>query len=139
MNSKAPLALMGQLLMVLFFSLAAAICLQAFAKSEALSIASENRDHAALYAQNAAETLKSTHGDLDRASAILGGSVGADGVWSFGYDVDWNESADGVFSMTVQKTDDESVPGLGTAAVTVTDRDGRELFRLTCAWQEAIE
>ena len=77
MNSKAPLALMGQLLMVLFFSLAAAICLQAFAKSEALSIASENRDHAALYAQNAAETLKSTHGDLDRASAILGGSVGA--------------------------------------------------------------
>ena len=27
----------------------------------------------------------------------------------------------------------------GTAAVTVTDRDGKELFRLTCAWQEAIE
>ena len=62
-RSKAPLTLMGQLLMVLFFALTAAICLQAFANSEAISQSSADRDAAALLAQNAAETVKGVHGD----------------------------------------------------------------------------
>lgn len=137
MNSKAPLALMGQLLMVLFFALASAICLQAFAKSEAISRNSENRDHAALCAQNAAETLKSTHGDLQSACAVLGGSVSED-VWTVDYDSKWNERANGAFRLTVVPDPNEE-RGLGSAAIRVTDRDGVELFSLICAWQEADE
>ena len=34
MKSKAPLALMEQMVMILVFALAAALCLQAFVKSE---------------------------------------------------------------------------------------------------------
>ena len=44
MKSKAPLMLMEQMIMLLVFALAAALCLQAFVKSEQLSSRSENRD-----------------------------------------------------------------------------------------------
>ena len=41
MKSKAPLMLMEQMIMLLVFALAAALCLQAFVKSEQLSSRSE--------------------------------------------------------------------------------------------------
>lgn len=135
MNNKAPLALMSQLLMVLFFALAAAICLQAFAKSDGISKDSANRDAAVLCAQNAAETLKSTHGDLAAAKEILGGNVSGT-AWTVAYDADWNVSDAAAFRMDVLLTDSD-VPGLGMAVIKVLNAQGTELFSLTCAWQEA--
>ena len=41
MRSKAPLILMEQMVMLLVFALAAALCLQAFVKSDSLSSRSE--------------------------------------------------------------------------------------------------
>ena len=49
MKSKAPLVLMEQIIMLLVFALAAAICLQAFIKADALSSASANRDKAVIW------------------------------------------------------------------------------------------
>ncbi len=43
MKSKAPLVLMEQIIMLLVFALAAAICLQAFIKADALSSAKIGR------------------------------------------------------------------------------------------------
>ncbi len=136
-RSKAPLALMGQLLMVLFFALAAAICLQAFAKSETISQSSADRDAASLLAQNAAETLKSVHGDLDAASALLGGKL-EDGIWRARGDSSGCFLADGAYHLEVRpvKTDG---PGLGKAKILVTDGAEKELFSLICSWQEGLE
>lgn len=136
-RSKAPLALMGQLLVVLFFAIAAAICLQAFAKSEMISEASENRDHASRICQNAAETIKSVHGDLEAAKSVIGGNVDTDTL-TVTYDKKWNEDPSGQNRLTIHLIKPEE-EGLGKADITVTDIDGTALFSLVCAWQEDLQ
>lgn len=136
-RSKAPLALMGQLLVVLFFAVAAAICLQAFAKSEIISEASENRNQASRICQNAAETLKSVSGDLEMAQAVIGGITKGDSL-IVQYDEEWNEKEDGTNQLLIQLTD-SGEEGLGKATIAVKDADGQELFGLSCAWQEGLE
>ena len=84
MRSKAPLILMEQMVMLLVFALAAALCLQAFVKSDSISDRSEARDRALLEAQNAAEALRS--GDRDYFDAM-----GAQADGNTGYLVDYSE------------------------------------------------
>ena len=55
MKSKAPLSLMEQLIMLLVFALAAALCLQVFVLSAQISRRCKATDHAVTAAQNAAE------------------------------------------------------------------------------------
>lgn len=74
MRSRAPLALMEQAVMVLVFALAAALCVQAFALAGTMSRKNETRDRALQQAQNAVETLKSTHGDYQSAADVLDGN-----------------------------------------------------------------
>ena len=59
MKSKAPLVMMEQIIMVLVFALAAALCLQTFVLSGNLSKRIEAEGRAVIEAQNAAETMKS--------------------------------------------------------------------------------
>ena len=59
MKSKATLVLMEQLVMLLVFALAAALCLNVFARADEISKQTARRDEAVLIAQNAAEILKS--------------------------------------------------------------------------------
>ena len=56
MRSKTPLALMEQVIMVLVFALAAALCLQVFLVSGQMSEKNRDTDNAVLLAQNAAAT-----------------------------------------------------------------------------------
>ena len=81
MKSKAPLALMEQMVMVLIFALAAALCLQAFALSDRMSRGSELRDGAVILAQNAAEVCKAGGGDWELLEQMLGGEAIQNG-WS---------------------------------------------------------
>lgn len=136
-RSKAPLALMGQLLMVLFFALTAAICLQAFAKSETISQKSAERDAASLLAQNAAETLKSVHGKTDIACGVLGGTVD-NGVWTFRGDANGRVVEDGAYHVLAERI--ESIEsGLGRACVRVFNGEENEIISLICSWQEVVE
>ena len=50
-RSKAPLALMEQIIMILVFALAAAVCLQAFVYANGLSTRGEKENIAAEHAQ----------------------------------------------------------------------------------------
>ena len=68
MRSKAPLAMMEQMVMLLVFALAAALCLQAFVKSDQISKRGEDRDRAAVLCQNAAEAIRHNGGDLAAAA-----------------------------------------------------------------------
>ena len=58
-RSKTPLALMEQMVMVLVFALAAALCVQVFVLSDRTSRYGKARDRALMEAQSAAEALKS--------------------------------------------------------------------------------
>ncbi len=94
MRSKAPLILMEQMVMLLVFALAAALCLQAFVKSDELSARGEARDRAAVLCQTAAETVRHYGGDaqnaLSRAAEDLGAAYSEEFVtFSLDYDENW--------------------------------------------------
>lgn len=72
-RSKAPLSLMEQLIMILVFAFAAAICLQAFVYSDRLSKDGTVRETAAMRATEVIETCKAYHGDMKKAADALGG------------------------------------------------------------------
>ena len=71
MKSKTPLSLMEQLVMILVFTLAAAICLQGFSLADRLSLRQEARAQGTIFAQNMAELLKSCSGDYEEAARIF--------------------------------------------------------------------
>lgn len=123
MKNKASLVLLEQLIMTLVFALAAAICLQIFVKADSVSLETARLGQAQVLAQNAAETVKSTHGDLIQAAAVLGGS--ADNNMLI---LELEE-----LLLTVSKL--PAAKGLGKADVTVTFKD-TTLLTFTAGWQE---
>ena len=128
MKNKTSLVLLEQVMMVLVFALAAAICLQAFALSDRISAESEWRDRAVLQAQNTVEVVKDCGGDLAQAVEKLGGAQNGDTLM---YTVDG-------LTVSIAPTTSEA-PLLGTAQVTVTDAEGAILAELPAAWQEVGE
>lgn len=144
MRSRAPLALMEQMVMIVVFALAAALCLQAFVKSDALSRRSEARDRAVLLAQSVAEAVRHSGGDVDGAVAEVTGARPAEApgrqAWGVDYDGDWNVLTDGgaAYRLTVRPVD-AAVAGLGRVSVAVsavTDGGEDTLFQIEAAWQE---
>jgi hypothetical protein len=116
--------MMEQLLMVLVFALAAALCLGIFAKTDQMSQQTELRDGAVLLAQNGAETMKACAGDMEQVAQILGGT--ADGKTA-------EVQADGYrMVMTCLESD---VPGLGQGNIEVY-WDENLLYTIWTGWQE---
>lgn len=115
MKSKASLFLMEQLVMLLVFSLAAAVCLGIFVRADKISVQTGQRDEAVMLAQNTAEVLKYT-GDVRTAQALA------------------DESE---FTLEIRE-EDSGIPGLCQAQIVVC-YDGREIFSLRTGWQEVGE
>lgn len=134
MRDKTPLILIEQLIMLLVFALAAALCLRAFAWADQESLRGEARDRAVLTAELAAETLKHHKGDFAAAAADLGGNWDGE-VWSIGFDGQWLPAEDAVYTLRASQITDD-LAYLGRAEITVSDADGTCLFRLPIAWQE---
>lgn len=139
MKSKAPLMLIEQMIMLLVFALAAALCLQAFVKSQAISSRSEARDRAVIEAQNVAESLKSGSGG--RYAYLI--PDGGEPVTVY-YDEAWqpvvpalshsapDENAS--YYLSVVYTD-SGLDTLSSADISVYTADGESLFSLPVAWQ----
>lgn len=139
MRSKAPLAMMEQLVMVLVFALAAALCLQVFVLSDKTSRRNEARDRAVLEAQNTAEELKSLRGDFARAADLHGGTFDGQ-TWDKSYNADWEQEdgGDAVYRILAVCADSGD-PLLGCAEVTIYTAEGELLFSLPVAWQEVTD
>ena len=69
---KTGLFLMELIIAILFFSLAATICIQLFVKSHMISERSIALNHSILLAQNTAEIFYATNGDLEKTASLLG-------------------------------------------------------------------
>ena len=136
MKNKAPLALMEQLVMLLVFALAAALCLRMFVMSDRKSLDYEAQDYAVLEVQNAAETVKMNYGDLTACAELYGGELRGD-RWVLGYDSQWNREnpEDGAYRVVVTPLAAEDL--LGMAEVSAQDADGERIFTVTVCWQEA--
>ena len=113
MKSKATLFLMEQLVMVLVFALAAALCLGVFSRGAELSRQTDLRDEAVVLARNAAELLKQT-GDPQQVQQQLGGA----------------------FILEIQD-EDTAVSGFCRAKIVVSF-ENEEVFSLRTGWQEVI-
>ena len=143
MRSKAPLVLIEQMVMLLVFALASALCLQAFVKSDAISVRSEEKGRAAIDAQNAAEVIRHKGGDIENAFTQTGRMLGGtyeQGELRIDYDENWNVTdKDGVYYLIAQEVPAQ-VSGLRKASVQVaTDAQKADpgiLFELEVAWQE---
>ena len=135
MKSKAPLALMEQMVMLLVFALAAALCLQAFVQSDRLSRESEARDHAAVLCQSVAETIRHNGGNLEAAAAQL-----AVLPFEVHYTEDWGLSDTREYAYCLRAEEvDSGLPGLGQARVEVVETAaGEPLFDLTISWQKEV-
>ena len=118
MKDKATLTLMELLIMVLVFSLAAALCLKAFVWSTQKTKENKIVAQAAVIAQTAAEEMKAARTAKTE---------------SLSYDENWQPAEDGCY---VLKTEPFRGNLLGGAEITVEDRTGKELFCLTVRWQE---
>lgn len=136
MRSKAPLAMMEQMVMLLVFALAAALCLQAFTESDALSARSEARDRAMTLVQSSVETVRLCGGGADQALRSAAARLGyryEDGALRADYDAEWEPCSGGVYHLTVQAVP-SGVSGLNRMRAAV-EADGEVLFELDAAWQ----
>ena len=133
-RNKNPLALMEQVLMVLIFSIAAAVCIRAYVISRNLSVQSSNRDEAGRICVSIVETIKACKGEEE--TIIEGCNLRKQSDCLIGY-------YDGEFK-AVDKEDCEYVVTvnfseeglLGRAKVTMKDKAGHAIFALDTAWQE---
>ena len=136
MKSKAPLALMEQILMGLVFALAAGLCLQMFVLANQVMHRCEAKDRAVIIAQNTAEVWKLNRGDRQKCEEMLGGQWDSD-VWQIGYDADWQETGYDEAEYLVRAVSvDSDDPYLGRADISVLTADGDCLFQVSVAWQE---
>lgn len=126
MKNKSSLVLLEQLVMILVFSLAAALCLRIFAWSDRTSREMELRDRAVVLCQNAAETIK--------AERSL--EVGAEHLGAVAEDAAWIVSCDEEIRLKL-KEKKTGIPGLGTAEIrAVAVKTEEILFSITIGWQE---
>lgn len=132
MKSKAPLLLMEQMVMLLVFALAAAICLQSFVLSDRLSRRGEARDRGVTLAQTAAETIRHQGGAPESALEQAAPSLG--GRYEAGQLTVTEGEGDETITLTAQ-AEESGIPGLSKAALLV-EWEGETVFELTVAWQE---
>lgn len=134
MRSKATLALIEQVIMLLVFALAVVLCLRAFVWADARSRSSALRDQALVQAQSAAEVLKNCDGDFAAASELWGGSWDK-AAWTVSFDAEWKQTdGEGSYLLRVSPKDG-GLQYLGAASVEVFE-DGLSLAVLDVAWQE---
>lgn len=134
MRSKTPLVLMEQLVMVLVFALAAALCLQAFVLAQRISRQNELRDGAVTTAQTMAETLKHTHGDYGAAAALAGGTWDGHTWGMTNEEAGMGAARSGYVVLALPAETGDSL--LGGAEITALTGQGDWLFSLAVAWQE---
>lgn len=138
MKSKAPLALAEQIIMMLVFALAAAICLSVFAKCDGIARENRARDFAALEAQNAAEVLKAFRGDTDAAAESYGGTASGE-LWEIFYDEsgEMTDNNNPQYHLLADICRGEAgVPGCADISV---ESGGEPVFSIEVCWQEVAE
>ena len=122
MKNKTPLVIMEQTIMILVFALAAAVCMRVFVYSDNLSRYNGQRDDAVIIAQNAAEMLKRSNGEL-RTPIYYDEN---------GRQISERENAAYQLNVTGGESGD---PKLWTAKVEVIRSDNTVLFELPVAGQ----
>ena len=138
-KSKAPLVMLEQMVMLLVFALAAALCLQAFVRSDAASRKIEARDQAVNLCQSMAELLRTNGGDIGGAiEQVFRGYPSDSSPLPLKEDMTPAAgSEETAFYLNVVPLN-VGIPGLAGALVQITTPDGAEFFSLDVTWQVEV-
>ena len=129
-RSKSALFLMEFIIIIAFFSMATAVCMQIFAHASRLSAHSHNLKMAVVHAQNAAESFKSSGADTEEMAAILGATTSEGYVLYLHFDEEWGHTTAQDPHFAVQILVDTSST-LASAQISITDTwMGQELYSL---------
>ena len=90
---KATLFLMELVIVIFFFSICAAICVNIFGSAQQMADDSENLSRAVVEARSAASCYKAADGDLEKTARLLDG-VQLDDSAAVYFDEAWNKIAD---------------------------------------------
>ena len=90
---KATLFLMELVIVIFFFSICAAICVNMFGSAQQMADDSENLSRAVVEARSAASCYKAADGDLEKTARLLDG-VQLDDSAAVYFDEAWNKIAD---------------------------------------------
>lgn len=137
MKSKAPLVMMEQIVMVLIFALAAALCLQTFVLSGRISKKTDAQNHAVLEVQNMAELMKM--GGFNAFAEAYGVQKSGE-LWKCFYTEDWNltkEEAEAEYIVEVSFSEARE-NALWRAEIVMNGADGNELIRIPVAGQTEV-
>ncbi len=132
-NAKAPqsvLFLIELMISFLVFAVTAAVCVRIFAGAHQISRQSEELSQAVVFAQNAAESLKSSRGDLEKAAGLLGGGTFSEDRLALCYDAEWalTDEANAVYRLILTRS--APVDGYMDAEAAVL-RDGGQIYQIT--------
>lgn len=85
-KSKTALFLMELIIVILFFSIASAVCMQLFAKSHTIGKQTQELNHAVAIAQSYAEVMRGTDGSMESILAAFPDAVVEDNYFEVFYD-----------------------------------------------------
>ena len=110
-RSKSSLFLMELIIVIMFFTISAAICMEIFANAKVKNDYSRNVANAAFKAESIAEVYKNENGDLDKLSQKYKGTKTSDGVLEIYYDIDWKKSdrKNAAFTARVTETEEPDI------------------------------
>ena len=128
MKNRTTLVLMEQVLMLLVFALAAALCLRLFIGADQISQKTHRTDRAVVLAQNGAEAAKAAKGNLSAMAEMLDGRL-----CDLSVVVEEEDLHMKIFLLPEETT------GLGQAQVQVIDaQTGEEVYCLPVGWQAEV-
>lgn len=137
MKSKAPLVMMEQIVMVLIFALAAALCLQTFVLSGKISKNTEELNRASIEVQNVAETLKAEglNSYLEKTEA-----VSVEEGFRIALDEGWQATTEpkktAYYLLICPENQNNGL--FWKAELVVTREDGTKLFQIPVAGQTEV-
>ena len=125
-RSKSSLFLIELVIVILVFSLSAAVCLRMFFQSRLISNESRNISQASLAVQSVADSYKGMHGDYLKTTELLNGTL-VDSTITFYYNEVWEQvssNTNASYTVVVEKISEKHKE----SSVTASSIDGTVIF-----------
>ncbi len=121
-SKKSSLFLMELIIVLFFFALCAAVCVNMFAKANLINQQSYELNKSIIIAQNAAQCFKASNSNTEKLADLLSGTADANEV-KIGYDKNWQitQLENAVYLMNIAINNNNS--NLSKAEITVTKAD----------------
>ena len=135
-RSRSTLFLMEQLIVIMFFSIFAAVCVNIFFESYKITAESKDKNGAVIIAESVSETFKATNGDAFETARVLEGDFIQDTeAFIVYYDKQWRNCTEDEAEYMLIFTGDtqESTESLALGNIAVTKPDGKELIAIPAA------